>query len=139
MSFFILGNTKLARRSMLTNAPRNVVFTGYLSGDDYWNLLDDSQAVMVLSTDQYSLCSGAVEGMALGKPLILSKQPALTNYFSKGAVFVDNSVDSIVDGVMTVRDQKLCLTHEIVVLATQKRERWEREFNKIWELIGGAS
>lgn len=136
VSFFILGDTALAKRGLLAKAPGNVMFPGYLSGDDYWNLLDSSQAVMVLSTDHYSLSSGAVEGMALGKPLILSKQPALTNYFSKGAVFVDNSVESIVNGVQTVQDREHYLVQQILELATEKRERWEREFQKIWGLIG---
>ncbi len=136
ISFFILGDTALAKRSLLAKAPSNVMFTGYLSGDDYWNRLDSSQAVMVLSTDRFSLSSGAVEGMALGKPLILSNQPALTNYFTKGAVFVDHSVENIVKGVQIVRDREPYLVKQILELATEKRERWEREFQKIWGLIG---
>ncbi len=71
MRFFILGDTGLAKKSLLVNAPGNVVFTGYLSGDDYWELLNSSQVLMVLTTAPESLLSGAVEGMALGKPLIL--------------------------------------------------------------------
>jgi len=136
MSFFILGDTAYAPKSLIDGAPKNVTFTGYLSGDDYWNRLVSSQALMVLSTDRYSLSSGAVEGMALNKPLILSKQPALTNYFSKGAVFVENSVESIASGVEIVRDQVQDLVQEIGELAVEKQERWEGEFQKIWDLIG---
>jgi glycosyltransferase involved in cell wall biosynthesis len=134
--FFILGDTALAKRSLLAKAPGNVIFTGYLSGDDYWELLDASRAVMVFTTDHHSLTSGAVEGMALGKPLILSNQPALTDYFTKGVVFVDHSAERIVKGVQTVQDQEHHLTQQIHELAIEKRERWEREFQKIWGLLG---
>lgn len=136
MSFFILGDTALAKKSLLSRASSNVCFPGYLSGDDYWKLLEASQAVMVLSTDQYSLLSGAVEGMALGKPLILSRQPALTKYFTMGAVFVEHSVESLVNGVEIVRDQEHNLKQQVLELATKKRERWETEFQKIWGLLG---
>ncbi|MGB5931840.1 MAG: glycosyltransferase [Anaerolineae bacterium] len=135
--FFILGDTALAKRTLLRAAPDNVVFPGYLLGDEYWNRLYSSQAVMVLTTHPYSLLSGAVEGMALGKPLILSRQPVLTDYFTKGTIFVDNSVESIVDGVRELRGQEHRLTQEIVELAAEKRERWETVFQELLALIGG--
>ncbi len=80
---------------------------------------------MVLSEDLYSLSSGAVEGMGLGKPLILSKQPALIEYFYKGALFVDNSIKGIVNGIITFRDQEKRLKQEIDELAFEKQKRWE--------------
>jgi glycosyltransferase involved in cell wall biosynthesis len=136
IDFFVLGDTGLARKGLLESAPRNVTFPGYLVSDDYWSLLSSSQAVMVLSTDHYSLCSGAVEGMALGKPLVLSKQPALTDYFRMGAVFVDNTVEGIVGGVRTAQDKERVLTQQITELAIEKRDRWESEYSKIWCLLG---
>jgi glycosyltransferase involved in cell wall biosynthesis len=135
MSFFILGDTRLVKRNLLAKAPDNVTFTGYLKGDDYWDQLDSSQAVMVLTTASNSLLSGAVEGMALGKPLVLSNQPTLTTYFVKGAVFVDHSVESVVNGAQTVRNRQQDLAQQMIELATEKRERWNTEFEKIWALI----
>ena len=136
MRFFILGDTGLAKKGLLAKSPSNVTFTGYLSGDDYWELLNSSHVLIVLTTASNSLLSGAVEGMALGKPLVLSKQPVLTAYFKKGAVFVDHSMESIVLGVRAVREHEDRYTREIKELAVEKRERWENEFQKIWTLIG---
>ncbi len=135
IEFFILGDIKKVKRTLLERAPNNVSFTGYLVGDDYWDQLASSQAVMVLTTAPNSLLSGAVEGMALGKPLILSNQPTLKKYFEKGTVFVDHSVESVVYGVQTVRAQQQELAQQITELALEKRERWEKEFNKIWTLL----
>jgi glycosyltransferase involved in cell wall biosynthesis len=139
MTFYILGDTALAKRKLLSEAPDNVKFTGYLAGDEYWDLLDASQAVMVLTTAQNSLSSGAVEGMCIGKPLILSKQPALTEYFTKGAIFIDHSVEGIIHGLQLVRMQESNLVKQIMELAINKRERWEKEFKKVWSSIGEES
>lgn len=132
VNFFILGDTKKANRKLLRKAPNNVTFTGYLSGDDYWVRLANSHALMTLTTLPNSLLSGAVEGMSLGKPLILSNQPTLKTYFEKGAVFVDHSVESIVEGVQAVRARRDDLARQSIELAAEKRERWEAEFKKIW-------
>ncbi len=135
--FFVLGDTRKANRNLLSKAPSNVTFTGYLIGDDYWDRLASSQAVMVLTTAPNSLLSGAVEGMALGKPLILSNQPTLKVYFKKGAVFVDHSVESVVMGVQTVLERQHELVQQIIELAVEKQERWDSEFQKIWTLLEG--
>ncbi|MCA9907577.1 MAG: hypothetical protein KC519_02935, partial [Anaerolineae bacterium] len=57
--FYITGDKGLAKPGVIENAPKNVTFTGYLRGDDYWNLLNNSRAVMVLTTYPYSLLGGA--------------------------------------------------------------------------------
>jgi glycosyltransferase involved in cell wall biosynthesis len=135
VDIFILGDTGRANRKLLEGAPRNVTFTGYLAGDDYWERLACSHALMALTTAPNSLLSGAVEGMSLGKPLILSNQPALRAYFEKGAVFVDHSPESIAEGVKTVRARRNDLAQQIVELAVVKKERWVTEFEKIWQLL----
>lgn len=136
--FFILGDTGLAKKTLLRTAPENVVFTGYLLGDAYWNRLHSSRVVMALTTYPYSLLAGAQEAMGIGKPLILSRQPALTEYFTKGAVFVDHSVESIVDGIREAQGQEHRLTQEIAHLAVEKRKRWETDFRELLALIGDA-
>jgi hypothetical protein len=59
ISFYILGDVALARRRLLRIAPPNMIFTGYLLGDDYWSRLYSSNAVMVLTTAPFSLLAGA--------------------------------------------------------------------------------
>lgn len=133
--FFILGDTALAKKYLMKDAPDNVKFPGYLLGDEYWNQLYSSRAIMVLTTHSYSLLGGAQEGMALGKPLVLSRQPALTDYFTRGTIFFDHSVEGVVNGVRKMREQEPHLSREIVELAAEKRERWEEEFQKLLVLI----
>ena len=133
--FFILGDTARAKKAQLRSASENVTFTGYLLGDDYWNRLYSSQAVMVLTTWPYSLLAGAQEGMVLNKPLILSRQPVLTEQFTKGTVFVDHSVDSLVAGVRKLQEQEYILIQEITELATEKQKKWETDFQELLAII----
>ncbi len=134
----ILGDTTLADKRLLNSAPGNVTFPGYLKGDSYWSLLRSSQAVMTLTTNQDSLVAGGLDGMYLGKPLILSRQPVLVDYFSKGAVFVDHTVESIVSGIQQALEHQKTLAVASSELAGEKRARWERIFNDFLGMLGVA-
>lgn len=135
ISFYILGDTALANKSLFRTAPPNVVFTGYLLGDEYWQRLNSSSAVMVLTTQPYSLLAGAQEGMALGKPLILSNQPALVDYFSKGVVFIEHNPESIIAGVQRAILQAPFLSQDIVALEKEKRAHWDVAMRQLSDLI----
>lgn len=133
---FVLGDTARAPKGLLVQAPLNVTFTGYLRGHDYWDQLNASHAIMTLTTTPYSMVSGGIEGMALKKPLILSRQPVLTTYFTKGTVFVEHTVPSLVDGIKQVQAQHSRLAEEIVELLAEKQTRWDTTFRQFMELIG---
>jgi glycosyltransferase involved in cell wall biosynthesis len=134
--FFVLGDTRLAKKTFLGSAPQNVRFTGYLRGDQYWKQLISSNAIMTLTTNPYSLVSGGLEGMYVGKPLILSRQPALLEYFTKGTVFIDHTVDCMVDGVRQVRENELTLCRDSIMLAAEKRAKWEDSFRDFKKILG---
>ncbi len=136
VTFSILGDKVHAPRQLLRSAPSNVIFEGYLSGSDYWDHLASVDAVMTLTTFKYSLLGGAQEGMAMGKPLILSKQPVLVDYFSKGTIFVEHNVESMVDGIKRAQKEQKMLAKEVKLLALDKRKQWETSFASLTKLIG---
>lgn len=134
---FILGNTARAEKEMLESAPENVIFPGYLYKQDYWRQLYASNAIMTLTTSSYSLVAGGIEGMAVGKPLILSRQPVLTEYFSKGTVFVEHTVESIANGIHAAQLNESQLLAEIAALSGEKQDRWNSAFQELVVLMGG--
>ncbi len=138
IEFFILGDPKLAKNGFLESAPRNVMFPGYLRGNDYWKLFLGSQAIMTLTTNPHSLVSGGTEAMYAGKPQILSRQPALVQYFTKGTVFVDHTAESIVQAVRQAREHLRTLTRESEELAAEKRALWESGFGELVRVLGGV-
>lgn len=139
VAFFVLGDKARTDQALLAAAPKNVVFTGYLNGDDYWNRLYSSQAIIALTTAPYSLLSGAIEAMALGKPPILSRQPALMSYFTQGTVFVDHTAESLITAVYTLQQHQQQLTQEINELNRQKRERWDQTNQELITRIKGVT
>jgi len=133
--FYILGDKARAKRSMVDNAPENVIFTGYLHKDDYWNRLNSSNAVMTLTTHAYSLLAGGQDGVAVNKPLMLSKQPTLTAYFTKGTVFVENTVEGILEGVRQAKANEPRLIQEVIELGREQAKHWESNFQELLALI----
>lgn len=137
--FYILGDKKLADPADLKNAPANVTFTDYLLGDDYWNRIYSSRALMSLTTYPYSLLAGAQDGAALGKPLLLSKQPTLEEMFPKGAVFFENTAEGIVSGVKEAMAREQEIAKEVVEIVEFQANRWQRNFDELVQMIEAAN
>jgi glycosyltransferase involved in cell wall biosynthesis len=133
--FYVLGNTRLADKALLASAPPNITFTGYLHKEEYWEQLLRSDAVMTLTTYPYSLLAGGQDGMIVGKPLILSEQPVLQDYFTKGAVFVDNTARGIIKGVRETELYEDRLREEVIELSEEKRQEWESRFQELRNLV----
>jgi glycosyltransferase involved in cell wall biosynthesis len=138
VGFFILGDIKLAKRGFIDSAPPNVQFPGYLQGNDYWNQLFSSDAIMTLTTNPHSLVAGGTEGLFTGRPLILSRQPALLGYFTKGTVFIDHTVDSMIQGVLQARERESVLAKESTELAAEKSANWQKAFQRFVKILEEA-
>jgi hypothetical protein len=91
---------------------------------------------MVLTTYPHSLLAGAQDAMDIGKPMILSKQPVLTEYFSKGVIFVENTTKGIVDGLLTFCEKELYLIQEVPELLLEKQAEWDENYMELLNLIG---
>jgi glycosyltransferase involved in cell wall biosynthesis len=133
--FYVTGDLVYADQNILGGAPPNITFTGWLHRDEYWNTVHYSRAVISLTTWPYSLLAGGQDGLTEGKPLILSDQPVLRDYFSRGTVFVDNSAGSIVEGVRCVQQNEDELKREIAELAGEKARLWEERIRALREAV----
>ena len=58
------------------------------------------------------------------KPLITSNFEVLQNAYNKGTVFVDNSVQQIVNAILKVRNNYSELKKEISSLKQEKENEW---------------
>lgn len=137
--FVVLGNTSLADKRLLASAPANVSFPGYLLKENYWRQLAVSRAVMALTTYPFSLLAGGHDGLSLGKPLILSDQPALTDFYTKSAVFTDNTAESLVAAVQEIQQNEQRYIRESHELAAEKRELWQASFAALNSIIEEAA
>jgi glycosyltransferase involved in cell wall biosynthesis len=101
---FITGNQKKADADLVLGAPPNVVFTGFLSDEEFVDRLFSVDAVMVLTTSDFVMLCGCYEAVSAGKPLITSKKGVLEDYFM-GAVFVENEQEGLAEGIRTLRSE----------------------------------
>ncbi|MCS5716761.1 glycosyltransferase [Herbiconiux sp. CPCC 205763] len=98
-------------------APKNVVFSGFVSDEVYSWLLVQSAAVMALTTRESTMQRAGYEALAAGKPLVTSNTEALREYFTKGAVFVEPTVDSLASGILDALGRGALLASEMSDLA----------------------
>ena len=136
--FSIMGDLSLAPAGVVESAPSNVTFTDYLRGDAYWAALRQANAVMVLTTYAYSVLGGAQDGVALAKPLLLSDQPALREFFTAGTVFIPNTADGITGGVRAVMRDETRLIEEVKWLAVTQEATWQTRFKELIHAIEQA-
>jgi glycosyltransferase involved in cell wall biosynthesis len=136
IDWYILGDSARAPRGLVERASSNVKFTGYLFNDDYWNRLSCANAVLALTTREWSMMAGAIDGLSIGKPLILTRQPTLEEYFTKGVVFVENDPASIVRGIREFQKLNKQLIDEIISLRDEKHIKWEEALAQLQRIIG---
>ena len=134
VTFHLTGNPPTAYRLPPT-APRNVVFTGFVLDNDYWRLLKGADAVLVLTTREATILSGAYEGLAAGRPLVLSRTETLTRSFPRGAVLVENTPEAIADGVSYALRHADELKSRVALLAEEKRRAWETSFRALQHVL----
>lgn len=131
VEFYITGDSNRAPRSLLAKSPDNVTYTGFLSDSDYFGLLRSSDAVMVLTTRDYTNQRGACEAVWLGKPLITSDWPVLKSLFNLGTVHTPNTVDGIRTGVLKALKDRSDLSREMVQLQNARRQTWQAVSHKL--------
>jgi glycosyltransferase involved in cell wall biosynthesis len=136
--FFITGDySKMDsnKKRALDNKPGNVIFTGFVSYDDYVSLLRYVDAVIVLTNRDKTMLSGAFEALAVGKPLITSNWNCLMQYYSKGAICTDNSTAQIKEAIQTVQRKKEQLEKEMIQLKDERVKEWDERFYHLKESI----
>jgi glycosyltransferase involved in cell wall biosynthesis len=124
IELYVTGNHRKLPSALLAAVPPNVHFCGFLPEEEYWSLLQSADAAVDLTLMDNCLVCGAYEALALGKPMLLSNNPATVELFSGAAVFTDNTAPDIRLGL-----ERLRLSRDTMkVAADHKRgeltERW---------------
>lgn len=126
---YITGNNKKMKGDI--EVSENVKLVGYVPEKEYWSLLHGADIIMDLTTRDNCLVCGAYEGVAFGKPLILSNTFATKEYFSAGCIYVDPTVDSIVDGIIECVNKKNILLGEQIDLKSKLENEWLAEIGQL--------
>ena len=101
--FYVTGDSDKLTPSVRRKIRTNMTLTGYLDEHAYWELLVSCNAIIDLTTMPDCLVCGAYEAVAVGKPLILSRNAASLEVFGGRAELVDNTPTEIAGAVMRLQ------------------------------------
>jgi len=136
MTFYITGDFSKSRyfAETVRTAPANVHFTGFLR-EGYFALLAAADVIVCLTKDDYTFQSGANEALWLGKPLITSDWPVLRDYFNKGTLHVDNSVEGIEQALGEMAENLAAFQADMAILQQECRAQWSEKAQALLALI----
>ena len=135
IQFYITGKKTMADSLLLAQAPSNVIFTDYLPSKMYYGLLRSSDAVMCLTTCDYTLQCGACEALSLEKPIITSNWPLLREYFNRGTVHVPNTSEGIRMGLVEMLNNYDFYLSGIRELHKIHKQGWRNQVEELFHLI----
>jgi hypothetical protein len=131
---YVSGNLKNAPPHLVRAAPVNVTFTGYLPDGDFTALLKGVDAVMVLTTADYTMLCGCYEAVAAEQALITSGTSVLRDYF-QGAIFVDNTPESIAAAVGLPDEEIAACQTRMRVLKDALRTAWHQRAEELRAML----
>jgi hypothetical protein len=117
------------------SSPPNVEVAGFLDEDRYARTLGTAAAVVVLTTRDETLLSGAWEAIALRRPLVVSGTPALRATFGPEVSYADPTAESIAEAIGgLLADPRAA--HKAQQLERRWRERNDAALNGLRRHLG---
>ncbi|MBT0652931.1 glycosyltransferase [Geomobilimonas luticola] len=138
VSFYVTGNYQRSTRDLTIGKPDNLFFTGFVPDQDYFDILHSCNAVMVLVTQGNTMQQGAYEAVSVKKPMILSDWAILKETYPEGAIFVDNSKDSIRDGVLDLVNNYKDYCAQMEILHERRKQIWQQRCEYLLKLVNDA-
>jgi len=93
---------------------------------------------VALTTYPHSLLGGAQDAIAVGRPLVLSDQPALREHFTGVAVFADNSAGGLLAAFRELEASEADLRAEVLARRERAPEAWAQRFAELDRIVAGA-
>lgn len=131
----VTGKIEASNRHYVKNAPGHIHFPDFLSDEKYHELIRSSDLVVVLTTRDRTMQRGAYEAIYMEVPIITSNWKVLRENFEIGAIFVDNSVEGIREGVLKALNNLDQLSQEAKRLKKLKHKRWDSNLRDITSAI----
>ncbi len=118
--------------------PANIRLTGFLPDPVYWKLLSEASVVCDLTLKPDCLVCGAYEALALGKPMVLSDNPATREIFGPAAILTGSAPAEIADALRRALEQREELAANARELRASFPTRWQPQSAETWNAIRKA-
>ncbi len=134
IEFLITGDPRKCPASIRERVPDNVVFVGYLRGDDYVRALTEADVVLALTTEPTSVMRAAYEAVYAYRPLLVSDFPALREAFPL-AVPVRNDGQSIAEAVVDTLNDYESQVHLLREARRLQEQRWADQLDDLRSIV----
>ncbi|PAU81216.1 hypothetical protein CK501_06555 [Halovibrio salipaludis] len=119
--------------------PDNVELTGFVSNQEYDELLVAADAVMALTSAEWCLVCGGYEAIGAAKPLITSATETLKDFYGEDATFTGHTQQEIAAAIEDVREQGMSLYERGLNIKKVRKESWARDFNELQAYVSALS
>lgn len=127
IDFYFSGNFNKVKNELSDRLSNNINLLGFIDEEEFFNHLFTSDFCIDLTNRSDCMVCGAYESISAEKPIILSSTDVQKSYFSKGAIFCDNTSCGISDAITMMTSDTTKFKKEASEL---KREILERERNQ---------
>lgn len=128
--------TGRAPASVRANAPRNVVFSGFVTREDYEWLAAHAGVMLACTTEEETMQRAGYEAVSWERPLVTTRTRVLLDYFGDAAVFTDPIASSLADSMRTAFKQRAELIRATAALGELKRKQYEFALEELREFAG---
>src|SRR5882762_4961791 len=137
LELYVTGNPRKLDATVVARAPPNVRFTGFLAEEDYWGLLRAADAVVDLTLKPDCLVCGAYEALALGRPMLLSNNPASVELFGDSALFTDNTAGDIRCSFERLKSERARLQAAVALKRNELAAAWTVRAHGLASMLRG--
>lgn len=139
VTFYLTGDPERAPAELLAQKPENVNLTGFLKGGDYTGLLENVHGVVVLTKEQNDLSCAAYEALVMEKPIVSSNGREMRRFYTQGVVFVNNTPESIAEGIEQMLKEQERLTEEVIAMRSILESKRQPKFELFLALLKHAA
>ena len=136
VTLYVTGNKKRCDPAILDSAPRNVVFTGFLAENEYWEYLSACDAIIDLTTMPNCLVCGGYEAAALGQSLLLTRSDAACELFGDAALYTDNTPADIREAILALRSKRSELRERMKRRGEELTAQWDQQADALLTELG---
>ncbi len=115
---------------------RNLEFLGFVSEDDYSDLLVNAYGAMALSTRNDVQQFALMEAVGAEVPFISSDNSTNRSIFNDKMVLTDNTSIKISEAIEKFIKDRDSLYKNILTIKKEQTEKWNRDFNQVKEFLG---
>lgn len=119
----------------LCDLPGNVELTGFVSDEEYKELVGLCKSMIVITDLEFTLTCGSYEAVSLGKPIISGNTRTIKNYFSKGVVYSNINVSGLVEAVQLMEKEYDKYFQDIIEFKPYLQQQWKVQAESLISII----